>query len=200
MAIQLTKGQRINLTKNDGTSLTHITIGLGWDPVQNSSGGFFSSLFGSSAQDIDCDASVFLLQNGKLLHPDDIVYFGHLKHRSGAVIHTGDNLTGEGDGDDETILTDLSKVPKSYDRLIFVVNIYQARSRKQDFGQIQNAYIRILDAQGKEFCRYNLSENYHGMTAMIFGEIYRKGDTWKFNAIGKGTHDGSISELAQNYQ
>ena len=201
MGVNLQKGQKVNLKKSDGQALSRIRIGLGWDPVEQKKGGLFGSIFGGSAPDIDCDASVFVCRAGHLSSVDDIVYFGNLTHSSGAVRHTGDNLTGEGEGDDEQILVDLASVPEAYDKLVFVVNIYDAVSRKQDFGMIANAFIRICDERtGEEFCRYNLSESYAGMTAMIFGEIYRYNGEWKFNAIGQGTKDKGLNELARRYQ
>ena len=201
MGVNLQKGQKVNLKKSDGQALSRIRIGLGWDPVEQKKGGLFGSIFGGSAPDIDCDASVIVCKGGHLSGKGDVVYFGNLKHSSGAIRHTGDNLTGEGDGDDEQILVDLTAVPQDYDKLVFVVNIYDCESRKQDFGMIANAFIRICDERtGEEFCRYNLSESYAGMTAMIFGEIYRYNGEWKFNAIGQGTKDKGLNELARRYQ
>ena len=202
MGVNLQKGQKVNLKKSDGQALSRIRIGLGWDPVkQEKKGGLFGSIFGGSAPDIDCDASVIVCKGGRLSGKGDVVYFGNLKHPSGAIVHTGDNLTGEGEGDDEQILVDLTAVPQDYDKLVFVVNIYDCESRKQDFGMIANAFIRICDERtGEEFCRYNLSESYAGMTAMIFGEIYRHNGEWKFNAIGQGTKDKGLNELARRYQ
>ena len=201
MGVNLQKGQKVNLKKSDGQALSRIRIGLGWDPVEQKKGGLFGSIFGGSAPDIDCDASVIVCKGGRLSGKKDVVYFGNLKHSSGAIVHTGDNLTGEGDGDDEQILVDLTAVPQDYDKLVFVVNIYDCESRKQDFGMIANAFIRICDERtGEEFCRYNLSESYAGMTAMIFGEIYRYNGEWKFNAIGQGTKDKGLNELARRYQ
>ena len=201
MGVNLQKGQKVNLKKSDGQALSRIRIGLGWDPVKQKKGGLFGSIFGGSAPDIDCDASVIVCKGGRLSGKDDVVYFGNLKHPSGAIVHTGDNLTGDGEGDDEQILVDLTAVPQDYDKLVFVVNIYDCESRKQDFGMIANAFIRICDERtGEEFCRYNLSESYAGMTAMIFGEIYRHNGEWKFNAIGQGTTDTGLSALARRYQ
>ena len=201
MGVNLQKGQKVNLKKSDGQALSRIRIGLGWDPVKQKKGGLFGSIFGGSAPDIDCDASVIVCKGGRLSGKKDVVYFGNLKHPSGAIVHTGDNLTGEGEGDDEQILVDLTAVPADYDKLVFVVNIYDCESRKQDFGMIANAFIRICDERtGEEFCRYNLSESYAGMTAMIFGEIYRHNGEWKFNAIGQGTTDTGLSALARRYQ
>lgn len=198
MAVNLQKGQRVDLRKHDGSSLRKIMIGLGWDAVKQESGGWFSR----KTQDIDCDASVFLCTNGRVAASDDIVYYGNLKHKSGAVTHMGDNLTGDGEGDDEQIFVDLTALPSQYDKLIFVVNIYKAQERSQHFGMIHNAFIRICDNEnhGLELCRYNLSDdNYDGMTAMIFGEIYLHNGSWKFNAIGQATHDNSISELVRKF-
>lgn len=204
MAVNLQKGQRVDLRKSDGTALRRVMVGLGWDEADKSgvsSAGFFGTLFGgSNTQDIDCDASAFLCFNGKIRSNEDIIYFGNLEHSSGAVRHMGDNLTGEGEGDDEQIFVDLEDMPSGYDRIIFVVNIYKARERAQHFGMIRNAFIRICDNEnGREMCRYNLSENYDGMTAMIFGEIYLRNGQWRFNAIGEAVKDNSISELARRF-
>lgn len=200
MSISLQKGQKVSLSK-DNAGLAKIIVGLGWDEVKQSSGkGIFGSLFGSQPQAIDCDASAILLKNGKFTDKSDLVYFGNLKHKSGTVNHMGDNLTGAGDGDDEQIIIDLSKVPEQYDKIVIVVNIYQAVQRKQHFGMIENAFIRLVDARNNnEICKYNLTENYSGMTAMIFGEVYRHNGEWKFNAIGNGTTDPGLTELCRRY-
>lgn len=195
MSVNLQKGQKVNLRKEDGGTLRRVMVGLGWDEVKQKRG-----FFAPKPQDIDCDATAFLCQNGHLMGVPDIVYFGALTHSSGAVRHMGDNLTGAGDGDDEQILVDLTALPEVYDKVVFVVNIYQAAQRRQHFGLIENAFIRICDAEtGKELCKYNLSENYDGMTAMVFGEIYRRGQDWKFNAIGQPTRDNGIEELARRF-
>lgn len=201
MAVNLQKGQKVDLRKSDGSSLRKVMVGLGWDEVEQSGGGFLSGLFGGGkAQDIDCDATAFLCVGGKVIDPDDVVYFGNLDHKSGAVRHMGDNLTGAGEGDDEQIFVNLSSLPSQYDKIIFVVNIYKANERKQHFGLIRNAFIRICDDENRqELCRYNLSENYDGMTAMVFGEIYLRNGQWKFNAIGQATKDNSISELVKRF-
>ncbi|MCI9527054.1 MAG: TerD family protein [Lachnospiraceae bacterium] len=199
MSISLQKGQKVSLSK-DNAGLAHVIVGLGWDEVQKPSGGFLKSMFSSEPQAIDCDASAILLKNGKLAHKDDLVYFGNLRHPSGTVIHQGDNLTGAGDGDDEQIVIDLSKVPQDYDRIVIVVTIYQAVKRRQNFGMIENAFIRLVDARNNnEMCKYNLTDNYSGMTAMIFGEVYRHNGEWKFNAIGQGTNDPGLNELIRRY-
>ena len=198
MAVNLQKGQKVSLKKSDGKELTHVMVGLGWDAAEQK-GGFFSRLFGNS-ESIDCDASVFVCQGGKLVDKDDIVYFGNLEHRSKAIKHMGDNLTGEGEGDDEQIFVDLENMPARYDKLIFVVNIYHAVDRKQHFGMINNAYIRIIDPDSREeLCRFNLTEDYTDMLSMIAGEVYRRGDEWKFNAVGNGTKDTGLSELAKRF-
>ncbi len=199
MSVSLSKGQKVSLTK-ENPGLNSIVVGLGWDAAQRNTGGFLSALFSSQPADIDCDASAIMLQNGKFVSKSDLVYFGNLQHRSGSVRHTGDNLTGDGEGDDEQIIIDLQNVPAQYDRIVIVVNIYAAYQRKQDFGLINNAFVRIVDMKtGREMLKYNLSENYAGMTAMVFGEIYRHNGEWKFNAIGAGTRDGSVSELVKRY-
>ena len=202
MAVNLLKkGQKVNLVKSNGSKLTKLMVGLGWDAAQpKQDGGFFSRIF-NSTPNIDCDASVFLCQNGKLVNNDDVVYFGNLEHKSHAVKHMGDNLTGDGEGDDEQIFVDLNKIPPDYDRLVFVVNIYKAVDRKQDFGMIQNAFIRIVDSEtGEELCRFNLSEDYTGMLAMVAGEVYYKNGEWKFNAIGNGTTDPGLNELTKRFR
>ena len=205
MSVSLQKGQKVNLSK-DNAGLAKVIVGLGWDeakPSGGGGGGFFATLFGGAAtthQAIDCDASAIMLKNGKFVDRTDLVYFGNLKHKSGTVNHMGDNLTGEGEGDDEQIVIDLSRVPAEYDKIVIVVNIYQAVQRKQHFGMIENAFIRLVDARNnKEMCKYNLTENYSGTTAMIFGEIYRHNGEWKFNAMGNGTTDPGIGELCRRF-
>lgn len=194
MSISLQKGQKVSLSK-ENAGLTSVLIGLGWDEVKVSRG-FFSP----KPAPIDCDASVLLLQNGKLCGKDDIVYFGNLRHKSGTVQHMGDNLTGAGDGDDEQIIVDLSKVPSEYDKIVVVVNIYQPIQRKQHFGLIENSFIRIVDAKtNQEMCKFNLTDNYSGMTSVIFGEVYRHNGEWKFNAMGQGTTDPGLGELANRF-
>ena len=194
MSISLQKGQKVSLSK-EHAGLAKVVVGLGWDEVKQSRG-----FFAPKPQAIDCDASAILLRNGKLTHKDDIVYYGNLRHVSGTVQHMGDNLTGAGDGDDEQIVIDLSRVPQEYDKIVIVVNIYQAVQRRQHFGMIQNAFIRLVDDRNNtEMCKYNLTENYSGMTSMIFGEIYRHKGEWKFNAIGQGTNDPGLGELTRRY-
>ena len=203
MAVNLVKGQKVDLRKSDGSTLRSVMIGLGWDAAEKTSGGgLLGGLFSGRKRErsIDCDAAVFVCRNGRLTGKDDIVYFGSLEHSSGAVRHMGDNLTGEGEGDDEEIFIDLAKLPADCDKIIFVVNVYKAAERKQHFGMIRNAFIRICDNDThEELCRYNLSENYDGMTAMVFGEMYLRNGQWKFNAIGQATKDNSITELSRSF-
>lgn len=195
MSISLQKGQKVSLSK-DNAGLSKVIVGLGWDEVKKGRTGLFSP----KTQTIDCDASAIMLRNGKLCAKEDMIYFRNLQHRSRAVVHLGDNLTGAGAGDDEQIIVDLSSMPADYDKIVVVVNIYKAVKRNQHFGMIENAFIRIVDARNNnEMCKYNLSENYDGMTAMIFGEIYRHNGEWKFNAIGQGTSDPGLGELASRY-
>ena len=196
MSVNLQKGQKVDLTKGNA-GLKSLVVGLGWDEAPKK-----FSLF-NKQEDIDCDASAILINanSGKLAGPIDVVYYGQLQHRSGAVRHCGDNLTGAGDGDDEQIIVELNRVPAEYSKIVFVVTIYQARERKQQFGMIRNAFIRIVDADtGTELCKYNLSENYEGKTAMIFGEVYRYNNEWKFGAIGEPTNDNGIADMAARFQ
>lgn len=201
MSVNLQKGQKVDLTKGN-SSLTKIMVGLGWDEVKQNKGGLLGGLFGGKQQDVDCDASALLCaEGGKLTDISDVVYFGNLHHKSGCVDHMGDNLTGAGDGDDEQIIVELKNVPERYEKIVFVVNIYKAVERHQHFGMVENAFIRIVDAaNGKELCRYNLSESYHNMTSMIFGEVYRHDNEWKFNAIGQATDDPGLPELVRRFQ
>ena len=205
MSINLQKGQRIDLTKGNA-GLNKILVGLGWDPVEQkkSGGGLLGGLFGGgggATANVDCDASVILLKNDRLTAKEDVVYFGNLKGANGAVRHSGDNLTGAGDGDDEQVMIELKSIPSDYNRLIFVVNIYDAVKRKQHFGMIQNAFIRVVNsATNEELLRYNLSDDYSGQTSLLTGEIYRHNDDWKFGAIGTGTQDSSIGEVVKKYQ
>ncbi|MDE6666920.1 MAG: TerD family protein [Clostridia bacterium] len=200
MSVNLVKGQKINLRKEGGDSLTNVMVGLGWDEVEQKRG-FFSSLFSAPPADIDCDASAILCQNGKLVDKKDLVFYNNLRHYTGTVVHQGDNLTGAGEGDDEQIFVNLDALPQIYDRIVFVVTIYQAYERKQHFGLIRNAFIRVCDGRnGRELCKFNLSENYYGKTAMVVGELYRSQGEWKFNAIGQPTNDNSIIDMAARFQ
>lgn len=190
MSISLSKGQKISLSKEvDG--LSKVVVGLGWDAAKK-------GLFGGTPN-IDCDASAIALDSkGRY---KSVAYFGQRSIAQGCIKHHGDNLTGAGDGDDEQITVNLADMPSDVEKVVFVVNIYACSSRKQDFGMIKNAFIRLVDASTKkEICKYNLSENYSGKTAMIFGEVYKHNGEWKFNAMGQGTTDTSITELVDRYR
>ena len=194
MAVSLKKGQKISLSK-EKPGLSKVIVGLGWDEVKRSRG-----FFAPKPKPIDCDAFALLLKNGRLTNNKDVVYYGNLTHETQAVKHMGDNLTGAGEGDDEQIIIDLDRIPAEYDRIILAVNIYKAYERNQHFGMIENAFIRLVDGKdNREMCIYNLTEDYSGMTAMLFGEIYRHNGEWKFNAIGQGTKDKHIGEFANRY-
>lgn len=200
MAISLQKGQKISLSKETG-GLTRLMIGLGWDPVKSSPKGLLGSLFGGGEPNIDCDASVLMLDsNGKIRSKKDVIYFGNLRSDNESVMHMGDNLTGEGEGDDEQVFIDLEKISSNVQKLVFIVNIYDCERRKQDFGLIDNAFIRILDASNnRELIRYNISESYSGKTALMVAEIYRHGGEWKFGALGEGTFEKSLSEIVRKF-
>ncbi|MEE7582471.1 MAG: TerD family protein [Oscillospiraceae bacterium] len=203
--VNLTKGQKISLTK-ESSGLKNVMVALGWDEAEIQPVKF--SLFSRKPKQhsIDCDASAILLdENGKCIDNSDVIYFGNLTHKSGTVKHQGDNLTGEGDGDDEQILVDLANLPSKYCKIAFVVTIYKADERNQNFGMIKNAYIRIVDTSNgnKELCKFNLSDdiNYNDKTSMLFGELYRHNGEWKFNAIGEGLYSVGISNIVnQNYR
>ncbi len=188
MAVNLTKGQKVDLTKTN-PGLTKIVVGLGWD-VNKYDGG----------HDFDLDAAAFLLGGaGKVASDKDFVFYGNKEHESGSVIHTGDNLTGAGDGDDEQIKIDLGIVPSGIEKIDFTVTIYDAESRGQNFGQVSNAYIRVMnEATGEELIRYDLGEDYSIETAVVVGELYRNNGEWKFNAIGSG-FQGGLSALCGNF-
>ncbi len=188
MPINLQKGQKVSLTKGN-PGLKNIMIGLGWD-VNRYDGG----------ADFDLDAAVFMLgENGKTPTSDEFIFYGNLVHKSGAIEHMGDNLTGQGDGDDEQIKVDLTKVPDNIQKMDFTVTIYEADKRRQNFGQVDNAYIRIVDESTKEeLIRYDLGEDFSIETAVVVGEIYRYNGEWKFNAIGSG-FQGGLAALCGNF-
>ena len=201
MTISLIKGQKIDLKKGD-KKLSNITVGLGWDPVTQQSKGRLSSLFGGgNNQNFDCDASIIMLNaEGKLDNKKNVIYFGNLKSEDKSIQHLGDNLTGDGDGDDEQIKVNLEQISANITKLIFVVNIYEAVKRKQHFGLLNNAYIRIVnDSDGKEILNYNLKENYDEKISLIFGELYRHNNEWKFSAIGEATKDPRLEDLIEKY-
>lgn len=198
MAISLSKGQKVSLTK-EKPGLSEIFVGLGWDEVKQKKG-FFSNLINGTPQDIDCDASVYLLENDKLKSDNDVVFFNNLTHYSGAVTHHGDNLTGGGDGDDEQVSINLKKVPASINKIVIAVNIYKGKERKQHFGLVENAFIRVVDkSNNSELCRYNLTDDYSDSTGVIFGEVYRDGDEWKFNAVGEGIQASYINDISKRF-
>ncbi len=188
MAVCLTKGQKVDLTKGN-PGLSKIMVGLGWDTNKYDGG-----------SDFDLDAAAFLLgTNGKVTNDGDFVFYGNLKHSSGAVEHMGDNLTGEGEGDDEQIMVDLKAIPANIERLDFTVTIYDADVRRQNFGQVSNAFIRIVDGEtNTELIRYDLGEDFSIETAVVVGEIYRHNGEWKFNAIGSG-FQGGLFALCKNF-
>ena len=200
MSVNLQKGQKVDLTKGN-TGLKRVIVGLGWAEAQEQPKGFFAKLSGGSKEEFDCDAMAFLLDaNGKIASKTDVIFYNRLVHTSGCVKHQGDDLTGGGGGDNEQIMIDLANLPQIYDRIVVLVSIYKATEKKQHFGMIRNAFIRLLDADlNKELCIYNLSENYPGMTAVIFGELYRYGGEWKFNAVGQPLQDWSVVTLAEKY-
>jgi tellurium resistance protein TerD len=174
MAINLQKGQRENI------NAPKFTIGLGWDTNTSSTGEGF-----------DLDASIFILgDNGKIVSDDYFVFYNNLKSPDGAVVHTGDNLTGAGDGDDEQIKVDLSKIASGVKEICIVVTIHQADTRRQNFGQVRNSFIRIVDDSNTELLKYELDEDFSIETAVEFGRIYNKGDQWKFEAVGAGMKGG----------
>ncbi|MGL5891217.1 MAG: TerD family protein [Bacteroidia bacterium] len=222
MAINLQKGQTIDLRKNDkGESfdLSTVTIGLGWDMRKPSGGGFLGKLFGGKkGEDYDLDAVAFLLDsNDKVanlgrtvqhangmkiaLFESDVIYFNSQRHPSGHIWLTGDNRTGAGDGDDEQIVAKLDSLDQRYAKVLFMVTIYQGRQKNQNFSMIENAFIRAVDARGKEIARFNISgdESMSGASAMIFAEVYRKDGTWKFRALGNPQPTDNFLEILRNY-
>ena len=188
MPVNLKKGQKVSLTK-ENPGLSKVVVGLGWDVNAYDTGG-----------DFDLDASAFLLtDNGKVSRQEDFVFYGNLAHPSGSVVHQGDNLTGVGDGDDEQIKIYLSSVPEGITKISFAATIYDADERRQNFGQVNNAYIRIYDeSNGQEIIRYDLGEDFSIETAVIFGELYKHNGEWKFNAIGSG-FQGGLAAICINY-
>ena len=190
MAVNLSKGQRVSLDKGMKMAL----VGLGWDVNQYDGGA-----------DFDLDASAFLLgPNGKVRKDEDFIFYGNLDSTDGSVHHTGDNLTGEGDGDDEVITIDFSKVPPDIDKIAITVTIYDAEARKQNFGQVSNAYVRVAriasadDTKGTEVLRFDLMEEFSVETALVVCEIYRRNGEWKFNAVGAG-YQGGLAALCRAY-
>ena len=188
MAISLQKGQRVDLTK-DRPSLKNVLIGLGWD-INHYDG----------ETDFDLDASAFMTKaNGKVGNENDFIFYGNLNHVSGSVQHMGDNRTGEGDGDDEVIKVQLDKIPSDYDTISFTVTIYEAEKRLQNFGMVENAYVRLIDEDtGEELVRFDLTEDFSTETALVVAEIYKRDGQWKFAAIGSG-YDCGLKSLCKEY-
>ena len=187
MAVSLSKGGNVSLTK-ESPGLTAVTVGLGWD-VRTTTG-----------TDFDLDASAIAVNPaGKVYSDAHFVFFNNLKSPDGSVEHTGDNLTGEGEGDDEQIKVNLTAVPGDVEKIVFPVSIYDAETRQQSFGQVRNAFIRVVNANGDaELARYDLSEDASTETAMVFGELYRNGAEWKFRAVGQGYASG-LAGIARDF-
>jgi len=187
MAISLSKGGNVNLSK-EAPGLNKIVVGLGWDARATDGAAF------------DLDASAFLVKmDGKVRSDSDFCFYNNKVVADGAVQHAGDNTTGAGEGDDETIKVELSKIPTDLDKVVFAVTIHEADARKQNFGQVNHAYIRVVNEEGgQEIARYDLSEDASIETAMIFGEIYRVGTDWKFKAVGQG-FAGGLGPLAASF-
>lgn len=187
MAVSLSKGGNVSLSK-EAPGLMNIIVGLGWDPRA------------TDGKEFDLDASVFICgEDGKVRSDADFIFYNNKVGADGAVEHQGDNKTGEGEGDDEQVKIDLSKIQADVKKLAFSVTIHEAASRQQNFGMVSNAFMRIVNsADGKELARYDLSEDYSTETAMIFGEVYRHGDEWKFKAVGQG-FGGGLGPLASSF-
>lgn len=187
MSVSLSKGGNVSLSKEE-PGLTRILIGLGWDTRSTDGAGF------------DLDASAFLLSAGDRVRSDaDFIFYNNLRSSDGAVEHTGDNRTGEGDGDDEALKVELTRVPAEVQKIAVAVTIHEGEQRRQNFGMVSNAFIRVVnDATGREIARYDLTEDASTETAMIFGEVYRHGAEWKFRAVGQG-YQGGLAPLARNY-
>ena len=187
MAISLNKGGRLSLSK-EAPDLKKVHVGLGWDPRA------------TDGTDFDLDASAFLLKaDGKVRSDADFIFYNQLRSQDGSVEHTGDNLTGEGEGDDEVVIIDLTKVPADIQKVAFTVTIHDAERRQQNFGQVGNAFIRLVNAETNvEVARYDLTEDASIETAMIFGEIYRHNNEWKFSAVGQG-YSGGLAAMCKQY-
>lgn len=193
MSVNLQKGQKVSLTK-EAPQAHRILVGLGWDARKK---GFFGG-----GHEFDLDASCFALRDGRLTSKKDICYFGNREVMNRAIYHHGDNLTGEGEGDDEQITVNLDQLDANVDKIVFVVNIYMAKMRRQSFGDVKNAFIRLVDENtGTELFRYNLSDgSVDKVAGLIFAELYKYNGEWKFNAIGEGTKESSVEALARLYE
>lgn len=200
MAVSLNKGQGVSLRKADN-DLSQVTIGLGWD-VAEAKSGFFGSLFGKQPEEYDLDAIALVLgADGKMTGPQDAVFYNAKQHPGGAIWLTGDNRTGEGDGDDEQIIVKLDQVGSEYARILFVVSIYEGKKKQQHFGKVANAYIRAVDGKNQEIARYNISGNsaLDGQCSLTFAELVRSNGTWAFNAIGTPHQTDRFVEVMQTY-
>lgn len=222
MAINLVKGQTIDLRKNDKGEefdLSQITVGLGWDIRQKKAGGFLGKFMGGGKEaEYDLDAVAFVLDaNGKVadlgrtvqtndgrsmgMYQGDVVFFNSMKHPSGHIWLTGDNRTGAGDGDDEQVIVKLDALDQKYQKIVFVVTIYQGRQNGQHFGMVENAFIRAVDAKGKEIARFTMSGDatFNNMCGMVFAEVYRKDNAWKFRALGNAEASDSFVDILKGY-
>lgn len=212
MAVSLNKGQGISLSKTEN-NLSQVTIGLGWD-IQEQKKGFLGGLFGGNGAEYDLDVIAFLVgSNGKVnnlgrdaqgnvtLENSDVIFFNNQKHSSGHIWLTGDNRTGAGDGDDEQIVVKLNDLGQQYQKVVFVVQIYKAAENKQHFGQVKNAFIRAVDATGKEMVRFDLSGTgqYEQQRSLLFAELVRESAGWKFNAVGQASQSDSFVEWLKQY-
>jgi tellurium resistance protein TerD len=220
MAINLQKGQAIDLRKGsqgENFDLSQVTIGLGWD-VRKKNGGFLKSLFGGDKEEeYDLDAIAFLLDSnnkiadlGKTIQKNggasnyfegDIIFYNSMKHKSGNIWLTGDNRTGDGDGDDEQIIVKLDALDQKYQKILFIVTIYQGKKKNQNFAMIDNAFIRAVDKNGKEIVKYTMSgdSTYNGMCSMVFSEVYRSDGGWKFKAVGELNSTDSFGDILKKY-
>ena len=187
MSVSLAKGGNVSLSK-EAPGMTNVLVGLGWDART------------TTGTDFDLDASAILLKaDGKVLSDKHFIFFNNLTSPDGSVEHTGDNLTGEGEGDDEAIKVNLASVPAEVDKIVFPVSIYEGQARQQGFGQVRNAFIRIVDqGSNNEVARYDLTEDASTETAMVFGELYRNNNEWKFRAVGQGYSSGLVG-IAQDF-
>ncbi|MBV5261968.1 TerD family protein [Synechococcus moorigangaii CMS01] len=202
MAIELKKGNRISL-KKEAPGLKKVMLGLGWDMAEGNAGGGFLGLFKKPAGSIDLDSGVLCLDSqGKLNSVSDFVYYANLNHKSGAIAHQGDNLTGAGEGDDEQIFVDLEQVPAAIHSLLFTVTIYQGRQRGQEFSQIKNAFVRLVDlSNNQEIAHYKLSgAAYQGKTGMLMAELRREENGWAMTALGDGLDPQDAENLLRKYQ
>ncbi len=212
MAVSLNKGQGVSLKKTEN-NLSHVTIGLGWD-IQEQKKGFLSGLLGGNSAEYDLDVVAFLCdandkvtnlgrdaQGNATLKNSDVIFFNNQKHSTGHIWLTGDNRTGAGDGDDEQIIVKLNDLGTQYQKVVFVVQIYNGIKNNQHFGQVKNAFIRAVDAAGKEMVRFDLSGTgqYENQRSLLFAELVRESSGWKFNALGHGSPSDSFAGWLKQY-